>query len=109
MLRTRICAGVRGSPITLAVVVLTVSLAAVVSAQTVDDWILQYTGAPLYPSQYGLPGRPGLDPDKKEFSAVWGFPERTAYPGSVEHVRTDLQRYLPMAPVRNAKTLFKNF
>jgi hypothetical protein len=83
--------------------------ASIEHAQSADDWITQYTGSPLYPSQHGEPGRPGLDPANPKFSDAWGFPERTAYPGSVEHVRVEWQRYIPVAPVYNAKTLLKNW
>jgi hypothetical protein len=90
----------------LAPLTLTVSAA---HAQSVDDWITQYTGSPLYPSQHGEPGRPGLNRADPRFSRAWGFPERTSYPGSVEHVRVEWQRYVPVVPVYNAKTLLKNW
>ena len=79
-----------------------------VKAQKVDDWITEFTGAPLYPSQLGQPGWPGMVPGQAA-PKRWGFPERLPYPGTVEHVRVGIQRYMPVVPIYNAKTLIKNF
>lgn len=76
---------------------------------SVDEWITEYFGSPLYPSQHGEPGRPGLDRNSEQFGRKWGFRERIPYPGSVEHVRVAVQRYMPVAPVYNARTLLKNW
>ncbi|MFQ5807988.1 MAG: hypothetical protein ACE5JM_00085 [Armatimonadota bacterium] len=73
---------------------------------------------PLWPST-PVPGWPGLEADKKTSRekladlgggvAQYGQPEFLAYPGSVEHIRRELQRYVPPYPVYNARTLRKNF
>ena len=83
----------------------TVTLA---GAPKVDDWITEFTGSPLYPSQLGEPGWPGMVAGQAA-AKPWGFPERLPYPGAVEHVRVQMQRYIPVVPVYNAKTLRKNF
>ncbi len=84
----------------------------IIDVKDVMDWILQYSGSSLYPSQFGHPGWPGLDPSlEKEPGYVgnnWGWPEMTPYPGSVEHIRLHRQRYLPVYPLYNARTLVKN-
>jgi len=74
----------------------------------VDEWITEFTGSPLYPSQLGQPGWPGMV-DGQSATKPWGFPERLPYPGAVEHVRITYQRYVPVVPIYNAKTLVKNF
>jgi hypothetical protein len=78
-------------------------------SQTVNDWITEYSGSPLYPAQHGQLGHPGYVAGDKTYGNLWGFPERTAYPGSVEHVRVELQRYIPVAPIYNTKTLVRNW
>jgi len=85
----------------------------------IHDFTDKWTGSLLYPSQYGIPGWPGLtlkegralalDEKQKRRIAKWGFPERIPYPGSVEHVRVGTQRYMPVVPHYNARTLVKNF
>ena len=66
------------------------------------------TGGASPNSGTALPGgAPGGAPRAARNS--WGFAERTAYPGSVEHYRVELQRYVPPVPVYNARTLVKNF
>ena len=82
--------------------------ASIAGTPSVDEWITDFTGSPLYPSQLGAPGWPGVVEGQAAPSA-WGFPERIPYPGSVEHVRVQLQRYTPVVPVYNAKTLIKSF
>ena len=90
--------------------------------QTADvhDWTDKYTGAVIYPSQHGIPGWPGLTTTagnavrleaakQQKLLIKWGYPERLPYPGSVEHVRVDTQRYIPVVPRYNARTLIKNF
>ena len=77
-------------------------------APAVDDWITEFTGSPLYPSQLGEPGWPGMVAEQAS-ARPWGFPERLPYPGAVEHVRVQMQRYIPVVPIYNAKTLVKNF
>jgi hypothetical protein len=42
-------------------------------------------------------------------SFCWGQPEFLPYSGSVEHVRSSLQRYIPPYPVYNKYSLVKNF
>ena len=86
--------------------------AASFAGSDVEDWITQFTGSPIYPSQYGLPGHPGAGVQVEAGKPVyknWGYCERIAYPGSVEHVRVDEQRYIPVVPQYNAKTLLRNF
>ena len=78
-------------------------------APAVLDWVAEHTGGTPYPSQYGLPGWPGTKPNEKPFNYVYGFPEYIPYTGSVEHVRIEWQRYIPVVPRFNAKTLVKNF
>ena len=85
-----------------------ISSAAMAARAPVDDWINDFTGSQLYPSQLGKPGWPGMVPGKAS-PGPWGFPERIPYPGSVEHVRIETQRYIPVVPLCNAKTLVKNF
>jgi len=86
----------------------------------IHDFTDKWTGSRIYPSQYGPDGWPGLDsegeglralpPEKRdEIARKWGFPERIPYPGSVEHVRVETQRYIPVVPRYNARTLVKNF
>jgi hypothetical protein len=79
----------------------------------VVDWILKWTGSELYPSQYGPPGWPGIDPELFGVYGYvgnnWGWPEMIPYPGSLEHVRNEMQRYLPMYPMYNARTLVRSF
>ena len=84
------------------------ALTATAGAPKVDDWVTEFTGSPLYPSQLGEPGWPGMVAGQSS-SNQWGYPERLPYPGSVEHVRVGYQRYVPVAPLYNAKTLVKNF
>jgi hypothetical protein len=74
----------------------------------VDEWITDFAGSPLYPSQLGPPGWPGMV-EGQAAPSVWGFPERIPYPGAVEHVRVEMQRYIPVVPLYNAKTLIRNF
>ena len=57
----------------------TVTLA---GAPKVDDWITEFTGSPLYPSQLGEPGWPGMVAGQAA-AKPWGFPERLPYPGAV--------------------------
>ena len=94
-----------------ALVVLSACFPAMVRADgDVEDWITQFTGSPIYPSQYGLPGHPGVqNVEGKPIYKTWGYAERLPYPGSVEHVRVDEQRYIPVVPQCNARTLIKNF
>ncbi len=73
----------------------------------VDEWISEFTGSSLYPSQLGVTGWPGMVTNQA-VPEPWGFPERIPYPGSVEHVRVELQRYIPVVPLYNARTLVKN-
>ena len=77
---------------------------------------------PLWPST-PVPGWPGLGADENTspeklsktdnlgegVPAKYGQPEFVAYPGSVEHVRREMQRYVPPYPVYNAATLRRNF
>jgi len=77
---------------------------------------------PLWPST-PVPGWPGLGADEGTTAETltskdhlgqilpgqYGQPEFVSYPGSVEHVRRELQRYVPPYPVYNANTLRKNF
>ena len=86
------------------------ALAATAMAGTpkADDWITEFAGSPIYPSQLGQPGWPGMVTGQSA-PKPWGFPERLPYPGAVEHVRVGLQRYVPVVPIYNAKTLVKNF
>ena len=77
-------------------------------APKVDDWVTEFTGSPIYPSQLGQPGWPGMLAGQSA-TEPWGFPERLPYPGAVEHVRITYQRYVPVVPICNAKTLVKNF
>lgn len=42
-------------------------------------------------------------------SFLWGQPEFLSYSGSVEHVRSALQRYIPPYPIYNKYSLVKNF
>jgi hypothetical protein len=93
----------------LAMGILMVVVCGMLQAQSVDDWSTEYSGSPLYPSQHGVPGHPGYVPGDKTYGNLWGFPERLAYPGGVEHVRDELQRYIPVVPIYNAKTLVKNW
>lgn len=73
------------------------------------DFIDQWTGSQLYPSQHGAPGWPGQKEGDEVRGQKWGFPERIPYPDSVEHVRNNLQRYVPPVPIFNARSLVKNF
>ena len=73
-----------------------------------DEWVTEFTGSPIYPSQLGQPGWPGMVAGQSA-ATPWGFPERLPYPGAVEHVRISYQRYVPVVPICNAKTLVKNF
>jgi len=91
----------------------------VLKTADIHDFTDKWTGSLLYPSQYGIPGWPGLtlkegralalDEKQKSRIVKWGFPERIPYPGSVEHVRVGTQRYMPVVPHYNARTLVKNF
>jgi hypothetical protein len=86
-------------------VLTTASLAGI---PTADEWITYFTGGPLYPSQLGAPGFPGMVTNQAA-PEPWGFAEHIPYTGSVEHVRVQLQRYTPVVPVYNARTLIRNF
>jgi len=79
------------------------------SSAGLHDFIDRWTGSQLYPCQYGVPGWPGYKEGDETRGQRWGFPERTPYPGSVEHVRNNLQRYVPPVPIFNARSLVKNF
>ena len=70
---------------------------------------------PLFPST-PIAGWPGVEaapaPEQAEAepsgAKVHGQPEFLPYPGSVEHVRGELQRYAPPYPVCNQQTLRRN-
>lgn len=79
------------------------------STAGLHDFIDRWTGSRLYPSQYGAPGWPGYKEGDETRGKKWGFPERIPYPGSIEHVRNNLQRYVPPVPIFNARSLLKNF
>lgn len=85
----------------------------IIDVKDVVDWILQHSGSQLYPSQVGPAGWPGLDPALKTEAGYedskWGWPEMVPYPGAVDHTRLHRQRYLPVYPLYNARTLVKNF
>jgi len=53
-----------------------------------------------------VPGYPGADNNERP---AWGWPERLPYKGSVEHVRTMIQKYLPAVPLFDADSLVHNF
>jgi hypothetical protein len=73
----------------------------------------------LYATHHGEPaGYPGCLPDEKvatkEGEMVpkypkWGNAQIQLYPGSVEHYRTEENKYLPPWSLFNAATLLKNF
>lgn len=73
---------------------------------------------PLFPSE-PVPGRTGFGTRELERSAQsgeifsesiwWGHPQFLPYEGSVEHVRHEVQRYVPPYPVYNHTTLTHSF
>ncbi len=85
----------------------------IMETEDVIDWVLKWTGAELYPSQFGPAGWPGKDPELfGEYGYRgnnWGWPEVIPYPNTAEHVRVHRQRYMPMYAVHNARTLNKKF
>ena len=85
----------------------------ITETEDVIDWIIKWTGSEFYPSQYGPPGWPGKDPELMGLYGYrgnnWGWPEMIPYPDAPEHVRVYIQRYMPMYPLYNARTLVKNF
>ena len=87
-------------------------LPSITDTEDVIDWIRKWAGAEFYPSQYGPPGWPGKDPELMGLYGYrgnnWGWPEMIPYPNAPEHIRTYMQRYIPMYPLYNAGTLVKN-
>ena len=87
----------------------------VFDTDNVVDWVLTSAGSLLYPSQIGDPGWPGRDDGflkgKHGYNGPhnWGWPEMIPYPDAVEHVRTYKQRYMPVYPLYNARTLVRRF
>ncbi len=89
------------------------SLPDIVDTDDVLDWIAKWTGTKLYPSQFGPPGWPGKDPELMGLYGYrgnnWGWPEMIPYPGAAEHIRVNMQRYIPVYPIYHANTLVKDF
>jgi len=85
----------------------------IMKTEDVMDWVFKWTGAELYPSQYGPKGWPGKDPELfGEYGYRgnnWGWPEVIPCPNTAEHVRVHRQRYMPTYAPHNARTLVKNF
>ncbi|MBI4026864.1 MAG: hypothetical protein HY360_17905, partial [Verrucomicrobia bacterium] len=62
---------------------------------------------PLYKTQHGeAPGKPGAIPDKFRFIDP---PFEELFPGSVEHFRAYMTKYLPIRPMLDKQSLLRNW